>query len=118
MNQGTKIALIIGGAVLGVLTIVPAVVGAFTGWQGYGWGMMGPGMMGGFGMGLVGPIFMVAFWVFVIWAVVALIRGGNWYGNPDYTVRQPDSALEVLKKRYARGEISKEEYEEKKRDLA
>jgi uncharacterized membrane protein len=29
-----------------------------------------------------------------------------------------DSALEVLKKSYAQGEISKEEYEEKKKDLA
>ncbi|MBI2171195.1 MAG: SHOCT domain-containing protein [Chloroflexi bacterium] len=28
-----------------------------------------------------------------------------------------DSALEILKRRYARGDISKEEYEEKKRDL-
>ncbi|MBI4281949.1 MAG: SHOCT domain-containing protein [Chloroflexi bacterium] len=78
--------------------------------------MMGPGMMGGFGVMGFGAVFMVLFWGLIIWAVVALIQGprpGTWGES-----HNQDSALEVLKRRYARGEISKEDYEEKKKDLA
>jgi len=85
----------------------------------YGYGM-GPGMMdwGYGGMGWVGIILMVAFWVAVIVGIVFLIRwvvvstsGGSHPGKSE------DSALDILRKRYARGEINKEEFEEKKRDL-
>ena len=80
--------------------------------------MMGPGMMGGFGMGLFGPFFMIVFWGLVIWGVVALARGSAWGCGGDHHAGGTDSALEVLKRRYARGEIRKEEYEEKKKDLS
>ncbi|MBM3172641.1 MAG: SHOCT domain-containing protein [Chloroflexi bacterium] len=66
--------------------------------------MMGPGMMGGFGWGWFMPIGMILFWGLVI-----LPSSGS--------SRELDSALEVLKRRYARGEISKEEFEEKRKDL-
>jgi putative membrane protein len=83
-----------------------------------GWGM-GPGMMGwGYGMGWAGMIFMAVFWIAVIVGIAFLIRrlvvstgsAGN-RGKPE------ESALEILKKRYARGEIKKDEFEEKKKDL-
>ena len=79
--------------------------------------MMGYGMMDGFGGGWFMSIFGVLFLVLIIWPVVALIRGAAWYRDPDSSYSRPDSALEVLKRRYARGEISREEYEGKKRDL-
>ena len=79
--------------------------------------MMGDDMMGNFGWWWFMPIFGIIFWGLIIWAVVALIRGAAWYRDPDSSYSRPDSALEVLKRRYARGEISREEYEEKKRDL-
>ena len=78
--------------------------------------------MMGFGFGFP---FMWIFWILifglVIWAVVQIANrsGGNQPagGNyPQYTSQQED-ALEVLKKRYARGEITKSEYEEMRREL-
>jgi putative membrane protein len=81
---------------------------------------MGPGMMGwGYGMEWFWPIIMVVFWVAVIVGIIFLIR---WLVISTRTgsrgARSEDSALEILKKRYARGEIDKQEFEEKKKDLA
>ncbi len=118
MNKNVKTALIIGGIVVAVLIIVPLVFGAVSGGQYGGWGMMGPGMMGGFGWWWLMPIFFIIFWGLVIWGIVALVRGMSGSRGSDSGSSRPDSALEVLKKRYARGEIDKKEYEEKKKDLA
>ncbi|HEU0080587.1 MAG TPA: SHOCT domain-containing protein [Candidatus Paceibacterota bacterium] len=58
------------------------------------------------------------FWILVILAIVAAIRrrranGGRWsWGMP-----WPDKGMEILKERYAKGEITKEEYEERKKVL-
>ncbi len=117
MNKNTKTALIIGGIIVAVAIILPSIVGAISGWQGGGWGMMGPGMMGGFGWGWFMPIFFIIFWGLVIWGIVALVRGLSGSRGSDSGSSRPDSALEVLKRRYARGEIDKREYEEKKKDL-
>ena len=116
MNKNIKTALIIGGVVVAILIIVPLIFGLFGGWQGYGYGMMGPGMMGGYGWGWFMPIIMIVFWGLVIWGIVALVRG---VASPSNTgpSNQADSALEILKRRYARGEINKQEYEESKINL-
>jgi putative membrane protein len=80
-----------------------------------GWGM-GPGMMGWGGAGL---LFMLVFWVLIVVLIILLIRrvfsSGTSRTSPP---PQEDSALEILKKRYARGEINKEEFDAKKKDLA
>ncbi|MGB9773038.1 MAG: SHOCT domain-containing protein [Bacteroidota bacterium] len=58
---------------------------------------------------------MVLFWILVIIGVVLLVR---WIGLQNKaSMTEKESALEILKKRYAKGEISKEEFEEKKKDL-
>lgn len=58
-------------------------------------------------------IFGFIFWILVIVGLVLLIKY-LWEGG---TKKQEESALEILKRRYARGEISKEEFEEKKKDM-
>jgi putative membrane protein len=117
MNKNAKTALIIGGVIVAILIIVPLVFGLISGWQDGGWGMMGPGMMGGFGWMWFMPIFFILFWGLVIWGIVALVRGLSGSRGADSVPPTADSALEILKRRYARGEINKEEYEEKKKDL-
>jgi putative membrane protein len=120
MSKGLRIAAIVGGIVLVVLIILPLVWGGFSGWRGGwgmmgpGWGMMGPGMMGGFGWGWL-PLLVIVFWGLVIWGIVAAVRSTSSRRGSDTSTTE--SALEVLKRRYAQGEIKKKEYEEKRRDL-
>ena len=116
MSKNVKIALIIGGIILGVIIILPLVFGAISGWQ-YGiWGMMGPGMMAGFSWMWLIPVLGIVFLGLIIWAIVAAVHSSSESKGSDSS--KADSALEVLKKRYAQGEISREEYKEKKKDLA
>lgn len=70
---------------------------------------------GGWGMGFGGP-FMLLFWVLVIVGVVVLVK---WIAGQSSSGRDArgKTALEILQERYARGEIDREEYEQKKRDL-
>ncbi|MFC2020899.1 SHOCT domain-containing protein [Chloroflexota bacterium] len=116
MDKNVKTALIIGGIIIALVIVVPLVFGTVFGWHDSGLGMMGSGMWGGW-MFLM-PILFILFWGLVIWGIVALVRGLSQPGGSDSASNRSDSALEVLKMRYARGEIDKNEYEEKKRDLA
>lgn len=82
----------------------------------YGWG---PGMMGWGSMGWLGPLGMILFWILIALLIVWLIKSLWPSSERGKGAEKPmeESALEILKKRYARGEIQKEEYLEKKRDL-
>ncbi len=108
---------------VGMLTVFlfkGVALAQYNNYRGYGgWGM-GPGMMGWGNTGWFGPIFMIIFWVLLIVLIVLLIRwllSAGHAGNRDHHVAG-ESALEILKKRYARGEIDKEEFEAKKKDLS
>lgn len=61
----------------------------------------------------VGFLSMVLFWAVL---VVGLLFLGRWFWGRN-AAGQADSALAILKKRYARGEINKQEFEDMKRDL-
>jgi len=70
-----------------------------------GWGGMG-----------FGPIGMVLFWILLIGAIVVLVKVVSG-GGVATERRQAGTALDILKERYARGEIEREEFEQKRRDL-
>jgi len=63
-----------------------------------------------------GGLFMLLFWGIVLVAIVVALRS-RWTGEPGQDAEPGDSALEILGRRYARGEIDREEFEAKKRDL-
>ena len=80
---------------------------------GYGYG----GHMLGYGFGF-GWIFMLIVWALIIWAIIAFVRGGKcWDGRCDWHDKSEDSATKILKERYAKGEITKEEFEQKRKDI-
>ena len=56
---------------------------------------------------------MLLFWLLIILGVVALIR----YLARSGRSREDKTPLDMLKERYAKGEINKKEFEEKKKDL-
>ena len=94
-----------------------------------------------FGLGF---ILTILFWALIIWGIVSLIKyfGKNRYERedqrdrhdrpyekfgmnhkdrqqqrPGYGTDRTDAALDILRERYARGEINREEYEARKQDL-
>jgi putative membrane protein len=73
------------------------------------------GMGDAWGMGSGGP-FMILFWILVIVGGVILV---TWLVNQSAAGKgaRDASPLEILRQRYARGEINREEYEQKRRDL-
>ena len=66
---------------------------------------------GDFGMGFGGGgIFMILFWILIILGVVYLVK--IVLGGGSAAEKKSESAQEVLEKRFARGEMSKEEFED------
>lgn len=75
----------------------------------YGWPMMSGWGFGG--MMIFNLIFGVLIIIGLIYLVKYLIRGGH------SQISAEDSAIKILKERYAKGEIDKKEFEEKIKDL-
>jgi putative membrane protein len=100
-----------GGLCGGVSGIVAQPITAWAQERPWEWHPMW-GMWGAWGFGMM--LFMLLFWVLVIVGVVLGIRWLTTQGRES----RSDTALEILRQRYARGEINKEEFDAKKRDLS
>ena len=70
----------------------------------YGWGI-------GFGFGW---ILMILFWVLVVLGIIYLVKAITGSARKG---EKEETALDILKKRYAKGEITKEEFDQMKGDI-
>ena len=75
----------------------------WSGMEGMGWGWIGLGL-----------VHMVVFWAVVIFALVALIKWLAGDGRPSFEHR----AIDILRARYAKGELTREQFEQMRRELA
>ena len=80
-----------------------------------GYGGWGNTMGGWGGFGILSWLFMIIFWVLIILGAVALVR---YLARSGQQSKEDKTPLDILKERYARGEINKKEFEEKKKDLS
>ena len=106
-------------AILTAIAFLPKLASAqMMGWY-YGYGNFPLG-------GILGMILMIIFWILIVVLIIAIIRriayGPHWekrYGRRYWEDKddESDSAMRILKERYAKGEINKDEFEQKKKDL-
>ncbi len=74
--------------------------------MGHGWGWW---------MGF-GSIWIVGFWAVIVWVVLTFRK--RWSGEQDRVGKDEGTAQEILERRYARGELSDEQYETMRRRLS
>jgi uncharacterized membrane protein len=114
MMKTRWIVIAYGGFVLValMLALMPTMMGGSAYRE-----ILGPGMMGGYepmaGFGWPGMLGMALFWIGVILLVVAGLSTMRSMRRPD----DPPDAHEILKRRYARGEFGREEFEQDRETL-
>jgi putative membrane protein len=119
-NTGTIVAI-------ALIVVLALLLFGGAGMMGLGgFGMMGPGMMGGYGgmmdgygygFNPLGAILSLVSWGLVIGSVIWLVVWLARNVNGSISVSRGESAIGILKARYARGEITKEQFDAIKRDL-
>jgi len=72
-------------------------------WSGFSWLFMS-----------IGIIWMIVFWGAIIWLIVWSIKRLSQSGRTNDSSKTP---YEILKERYARGEITREQFEQMKKDM-
>ena len=105
------------GAAAGALLLSPALAIAqeVPSHRHYGGHMWGDGMWGG---GIFGPLLMIFYIALLVGVLVIVVR---WLSGTSLGGRLPasqgGSAVDILKERFARGEIDKDEFDERRRAL-
>jgi putative membrane protein len=113
--------------VIGVLILLPLLGGLAM--MGGGWGMMGPGMMGGWwsggpwaggrwGGGWWMPLFGMFFWLLILAGIALVVTTLVRRESQAAPGSAHEAPLEILKRRLAKGEITREEYEAIKKELS
>lgn len=106
------------------LSLFPYIASAQSYYYPYGMSQMMYGGYHPFAFGIIGGIFGLLFWILVIIAIIYLIRfiikGGSQGQHPyhhHHIEMKEDKSMEILKERYAKGEITKEQFDKMKEDL-
>jgi putative membrane protein len=115
LKREHKIILVIGAMIAAALIIFTVSIMLQQDWHMNGFGMMrGSGIRGGSAMMLMMVLFWIALIGLIVWVFTAVIQKSG-AGRTD---QSSDAPMDILKQRYARGEIDKDEYEAKKKDLS
>ncbi|HRN27321.1 MAG TPA: SHOCT domain-containing protein [Ignavibacteriaceae bacterium] len=67
-------------------------------------------MFGGMWLGWI-------FWLVILVLIIWFIFNQIYKNKKDFSTPEHETALDILKKRYAKGEITKEQFEQMKKDL-
>jgi putative membrane protein len=111
-----------GWIIILIIVLVIALLGPFM----FMGGMMGPSMMGGWhmGQGMMGYGYGYGFnWIAAVLQIIlfvvflGLIVFGVYYFIGGRRLKSSERSLDILKERYAKGEISKEDYDKMKKEL-
>ena len=74
--------------------------------------------MWGWGHMMFGGVMMIVFWGGIILLVVLLVRSFGSSKLGDFNASTPATPLDILKERFAKGEIDKTEYDERRKILS
>jgi len=115
-DPAAKVVLIVVASGIGMLFLVSLF------WGGTGYGMMGGGMMGLGWLVMLVPLLAIVFLVlFLVPGLSEDARPAPAYfppGNPQPQVPPAPASLDILSQRYARGEISREDYLRMRQDIS